>query len=198
MIEIEKKFLLSDEQRSRLLNGAESLGGKNMEDSYYDTDDYTLTRDDYWLRMRDGAYELKAPLKSSGSGATNRYNEITELAGIAQELGLPSGDLELELSRAGIKQFITCYTARESYGRDRFHVDIDQVTYRDSDYSYAIAEVELLVADESQAAEAEVKILQLADELDLTVGQTIPGKVIAYLQVEAPEHYQALVDAGVI
>lgn len=199
MIEIEKKFILTDEQQGRLLDGTQSLGRKTMKDSYYDTENYRLTKADYWLRLRDGVFELKAPLAAGGkSTETNRYNEITEPDSIAVELGLPSGDLEIELSRAGIKQFITCYTVRESYQRDEFHVDIDRVTYENSDYSYAIAEIELLIDNEQQAGEAETRILRLANDLELAVGQVIPGKVIAYLQTEAPDHYQELVLAGVI
>lgn len=53
MIEIEKKFLLTEAQRARLLKDAKKLEDKKVEDSYFDTSDYRLTTKDYWLRLRN-------------------------------------------------------------------------------------------------------------------------------------------------
>lgn len=201
MIEIEKKFLLTDSQQKQLLDGAKGLGNKRVEDSYLDTDDYQLTTKDYWFRLRDGVYELKAPLKS-GSGsyaATNRYHEITDQQEIAKELSLPAAtDFSLALSKAGIKSFITCFTDRTSYEKGGFHIDVDAVSYLDSDFEYAIAEIELIIENEDEADEAEQKIIDFAKGFGLTVDQVILGKVGAYLKTEKPDHYQALVDADVL
>lgn len=201
MIEIEKKFLLTEAQQNNLLSGAKELGRKVVEDTYFDTDAYQLTLGDFWLRKRDGAYELKAPLRS-GSGsyaATNRYNEITDTEEILLELGLSDAtDFETALARAGIKRFMTCFSDRTSYDRQGFHVDIDSVTYLDSAFEYAVAEIELLVETEAEADEAERRIMELAKELNLATDQLIMGKVAAYLKEKRPDHYLALVDAGVL
>lgn len=201
MIEIEKKFLLSDTQQQALLKDAHALGEKSVEDSYFDTDDFYLTRQDYWLRERNGAYELKAPLKSSSGSptATNRYHELTSLEEICQELALNlTTDFEAALSTAGIKRFITAYTSRTSYEKQGFHIDIDAVAYRNSDFVYALAEIELLVNNESDADDAERRIIAFAQDFNLTTDRVILGKVVAYLESENPSHFQALIDAGVL
>lgn len=201
MIEIEKKFLLTKQQQERLLSDAAELGEKKVVDSYLDTDDYQLTTADFWFRERNGTYELKAPLRT-GSGsyeATNRYHEITDLHEIAAKLQLEPGvDFETALSRAGIKRFMTCYTDRRSYEKQGFHIDIDAATYQDSAFRYAIAEIELLIENEAEADEADRRIVEFAKGFDLTVDEVVLGKVAAYLKAEKPDHYDALVAAGVL
>ncbi len=201
MIEIEKKFLLSEHQQNDLLEGARELGVKLVEDSYLDTETFSLTTNDLWFRDRDGAYELKAPLLS-GSGsytATNRYNEITDTQEIARVLGLDTDlDFETSLSRAGIKKFMTVYTSRNSYEKQGFHIDIDSARYLDSSFEYAVAEIELLVTSESEADEAESQIIEFAKKFELITDQVVLGKVAAYLKAEKPAHYEALVNAGVL
>lgn len=201
MIEIEKKFLLSQQQQDDLLEGAKELGLKLVEDAYLDTDTFALTTNDLWFRERDGVYELKAPLKS-GSGsytATNRYNEITDVEEIAQVLGL-DGELDFETSllNAGIKKFMTLTTTRKSYEKQGFHIDIDAATYRNSTFQYSVAEIELLINVEDEADEADEKIITFAKQFNLTVDQLVLGKVASYLKAEKPEHYEALVAAGVL
>ncbi len=199
MIEIEKKFLLTDTQRESLLADATKLDSKIIEDSYYDTDDYSLTSRDYWLRLRDGVFELKAPLGHRTSTATNQYHELTETADIVAELDLSdSDDFESALASAGIHKFITCYSDRTSYEKQGFHIDIDAVSFADSEFTYNVAEIELLVESESDAGVAEARIIELARSLYLTTDAVILGKVLAYLQVENPDHYNALVAAGVV
>ncbi len=200
MLEIEKKFLLTALQKERLLDGAEELGGKTVVDSYFDTDSYNLTTRDYWLRNRNGIYELKAPLKSRSSvDATNRYYEITDLSEIAKELDLAeSDDFETSLSLAGVKRFMSCRTDRNSYKKDEFHIDIDQATYPDSEFEYGVAEIELIVQTEVEADDAEQRIIEFAQSFDLPVDQIVLGKVAAYLKSEKPDHHEALVTAGVL
>lgn len=200
MIEIEKKFALSDVQRKNLLNDARPLGRKVVEDDYFDTDDYRLTGHDLWLRKRDGAYELKVPLADgSGSyGGTNRYHELTEVTDIARELDVNSIDFEQALSLAGITRFMTCYTDRTSYEKEGFHIDLDAASYRDTDFTHAVAEIELLIDDETKVDEADARIVAFAERFQLATDEVILGKVAAYLQHEKPAHYEALVAAGVL
>lgn len=203
MIEIEKKFLLTEVQKQRLLEGATPLGDKRVADSYLDTEDNRLTLADYWFRLRDGVYELKAPLKS-GSGdyaATNRYRELTTEAEIATELQLDvtgGVDFETILARAGIAKFMTVYTNRSSYEKDGFHIDIDAADYEGSDFTYAVGEVERLIEDESQADVAEAEIFEFAQRFDLETDAVVLGKVAAYLKEQNPNHYAALQEAGVL
>jgi adenylate cyclase class IV len=200
-IEIEKKFLLTENQKNLLLADAQLVGDFSIEDSYFDSDDYRLTLNDYWLRLRDGAYELKAPLQS-GSGSyegTNRYRELTDIAEICTELNLEdTGDFAATLGKNGLQAFITLNTARTSYKKDGFKIDIDQATYVNSEFTYAVAEIELLISDESFADEADAKIISFAKQFNLGMDEMILGKVAAFMEVERPAHYKALVEAGVL
>ena len=46
MIEIEKKFILTDGHKEKLLEKAEFLGEKTFTDVYYDTPEYALTKNE--------------------------------------------------------------------------------------------------------------------------------------------------------
>ncbi len=200
-VEVEKKFILTPEQKEVLLDGAEKLGGTTIEDTYFDTEDYQLTLNDMWFRRREDEYELKAPI-AAGSGShegTNRYHEITSLDQISELLRLEQGiDFEVALSKAGIHRFVTCYTNRTSYLKDGFKIDIDKATFANSQFSHAVAEVELLVDDESKVGKADRGIIEFARQHGLTVDQAVMGKIVAYLQAERPKHFKKLVDARVV
>lgn len=202
MIEIEKKFILTEKQQNDLLDGAQELGLKLVEDYYLDTGAFSLTTNDLWLRERDGMHELKVPLKS-GSGiytvATNRYNEITDTKEIARVLGFNAElDFETSLSHAGIKKFMTILTSRKSYEKQGFHIDVDSATYPGSTFEYAVAEIELLINSEAKADEADSRIVEFAKKFNLVTDQVVLGKVVSYLKAEKADHYEALVNAGVL
>jgi uncharacterized protein YjbK len=200
-IEIEKKFLLTPDQQATLLKDATDLGHKRVEDIYFDTKDYSLSLRDLWLRRRDGVYELKAPA-SVGSGSlagTNRYHELTDDSEIAKALGIEISDcLERSLTDFDIHPFVTCYTDRASYEKQGFHIDIDQATYRDSSFSYSVAEIELLVETEGEANEADDRIMAFAADHNLTSDTVIHGKIGAFLEAERPKHFKTLMDAGIL
>lgn len=142
--------------------------------------------------------ELKAPLQTKGASATNRYHELTKLDSIRQTLALNTdGNFTTALLNSGIERFMTCFTHRKSYAKQGFQIDVDAVTYRDSSFKYAIAEIELIIDDEVQADEAEHRIIEFAKQYDLTTDQIILGKVAAYLKSEKVDHYEALVEAGI-
>ena len=200
MVEVEKKFLLSDKQKTQLLDGAEFLYEKVITDSYLDDNSYSITKADLWLRQRDGVFELKAPLLS-GSGSydgANRYRELTTENEIVDELALSvDRPLKNELGRLGILPFVTCHTTRQSYSKEGFTIDIDSATYKNTDFTYSVAEIELLAEDESQADAFEERIMTFAKLYELETSSVVLGKIAAYLQRVKPSHYQALVNARV-
>lgn len=200
IIEVEKKFLPTPDQQAALLKNAKLLERKIVTDTYFDTPTYKLSTRDFWLRERDGAYELKAPPKA-GSGSyngTNRYHEITDPKLILQELGLdPNEAVEVAFSKAGIAPFMTCYTNRSSYEKDGFRIDVDSATYNGSEFTYALIEIELLV-DEAGADAADHRIVEFAQQFNLRADEVILGKIAAFLKEELPEHYQALADANIL
>ena len=194
MIEVEKRFQLTPEQEVRLLNGARHLKTLTNEDVFYDTDDYVLTRQDHWLRSRNGRFELKRSVHELGHklGGT-AYDEIEDEAGVRSFLNLPStNSLESDLATAGYKPFAKIVKERRSYEKEGFHLDLDIC-----DFGYDLAEIELMIESEQDRGEALERIEGFASRMGLD--QTpVRGKVIEYLFRFSPKHYQTLVNAGVI
>jgi thiamine-triphosphatase len=195
MIEVEKKFILTEEQKERLLKDAEFFSKVIFTDEYFDTDVYTLTTKDVWLRARDGQWELKIPM-TLGERKTDQYEEITEETLIRKYLDLQDNgkDMEQALADAGYAPFCVCGTTRTKYRKGDFMIDIDMVEY--GDFTYSLCEIELLVEDRAEIAEATRRILEFAGAEDLTI-TPVRAKVIEYLRMKRPEHYQALLKAGV-
>lgn len=196
--EIEKKFLLSDEQQQALLKDAVFSGEKKLTDIYYDDADCTLTKKDWWLRRRNGAWELKIPAGSfvDAHRTTDRYREIEDAKEILAHLGL-SDALELPeaLEKAGVKPFCTAPTRRQKYSKGEFKIDIDEVNF--AEFTYRLAEIEILVESEDQVEEASTRIIDFAKAYGLTVTY-VRGKILEYLHRMRPDHFQALIDAGVV
>lgn len=212
MIEIEKKFLLTDAQKEKLLEKAEFLGEKTFVDVYYDTPEYVLTKNDIWLRARDGKFELKLPLQKNGSGLTNQYHEIEGEEKIRQIFDIvPNGSFLEDIQSFGYAAFCECKTARRKYQKEKFTIDLDEVTFFENsaqggseyvrDFKYSIAEIELIIASEKEIKKANDEILAFADLMGLNPqagGKNLRGKVLEYLFRRKPEHYKALVEAGVV
>lgn len=197
MIEVEKKFLLDNDQKKKLLDGADFLGEKVFTDIYYDTKNYLLTTNDNWLRQRSGKFELKLSLEK-GAGNNRRadfYNEIENETKIKDFLKIfGEKDMENILSENGYSEFCTCKTTRRKYKKGIFGIDIDFVEY--GDFTYQLAEIELMVNEKSKMDLAFEKIANFAKENGLNIGY-VRGKVLVYLKEKKPEHFAALVKAGV-
>lgn len=200
MIEVEKKFLLSSDDEARLIEGAELVGEKSLADTYYDTVDYDATLANMWLRRRGDSFELKVPLRVSDDRTVDQFRELTDQMQISQALGLPTDEpnLSVILKKMGYAPFMSPQTTRRTYRKDGFTIDLDTVTYENSDFRYAIAEIEKLVDTEAAMPAAIDDIMVFARAHGLVTDQFILGKVGAYLKSERPEHYQALVAVGIL
>ena len=88
MIEVEKKFILTKKEKERLIKGAEFLNEKVFTDIYYDTNDFSLTSNDRWLRSRDGKFELKIPIHQGADRLIDQYNELEDEQKIREALNL--------------------------------------------------------------------------------------------------------------
>lgn len=201
MIEVEKKFLLTPEQESRLIEGAELIGEKTIVDVYYDTADYDVTLANMWLRRRGEEFELKVPLRVSDDRTVDQFRELTDRTEICQALGLPADGTAVAdvLKNAHHEPFMSPRTTRRTYRKAAgFTIDLDTVTYEGSNFRYTIAEIEKLVEDEADMPAAIEQIIAFARQHDLTTDQFILGKVGAFLKNERPEHYQALVAVGIL
>ena len=193
MIEVEKNFDLKAGDKERLIDGAEFIARKSFTDVYFDATDFSLTARDYWLRTRDGKFELKVPLnmKSPDSRKTDQYRELETDIEISKELGFPTDcGLSGELVKRGYKPFATITTIRESYRKGNFHLDFDEM-----DFGFTAFEVELMVEDNSQISSAEAEILKFAKSHGISDTKS-QGKVIEYIRRNNPEHYRILEARG--
>lgn len=196
MIEVEKKFALTEEQRENLLRGADFLGKSIFTDEYYDNDVFALTTKDVWLRARDGQWEMQIP-HDAGDRWEDNYEKIQDEAVIRKYLELEEDGKSLEeaLISNGYSPFCVCGTSRAKYQKDDFVIDIDSVEYGDL-FRYFVR-MELLVEDRAEIPAALSKIQTFANSEGLRESSA-RAKVLDYIQARRPDHYQALVAAGVV
>ncbi|KAM9121441.1 thiamine-triphosphatase [Pangshura tecta] len=208
-IEVEAKFTAGPDMEARLAAlGAALARSSSFHDRYYDTPDLRLTRADHWLRLRQGAgWELKCPPVAPGGAAlaqeppavATTYQELTSPCAIVGRLcgvlGVaPAWDqVPGAVAGLGLQEFASFGTRRRSYRLGGLRVDLDQ-----ADFGYAVAEVEALVGAQEQVPAALEEVLQLRQALGRDAATRVPGKMSVYLQRHRPQHYQALLRAGVL
>lgn len=196
MIEVEKKFLLDEEQEKKIITEAKFIFEKIFTDIYYDKSDYSLTKNDKWLRQRSGKWELKVSLDKTAGRKGDIYDEIEDENKIREILNIPVEDnFEDDLIRSGYSEFCSCKTTRKKYKLGGYGVDIDFVDF--GDFNYSLAEIELMAEQEREVKYALQKIIELADYLGLE-NKYVMGKVLVYLERKKPEHFQVLVNSGVV
>ncbi len=196
MIEVEKKFTLGEKDEKRLLKDAEFLSEKTFTDVYYDTEQFFLTSRDIWLRSREGMFELKLPLHNGTKRRADQYEEITDERQIRNRLHLNSNNaIEDALDRASYMPFCVCKTTRRKHKKGNFTIDIDLANFHD--FTYGIAEIELVVSDKHEVESAVEKITHFAKAHNLTL-KPVTGKIIEFLRQRRQPHYQKLVESGVV
>lgn len=195
MIEVEKKFRISDEQRARILDGAKFEYEKTMHDVYYDGEGYPLSRKDWWLRKRNGTYELKVAVHALGlkGRGVDQYREHEQDHEIVKALRMEEGILSDEvLARAGYRPLIDITTLRRSYTRSGFTVVLDE-----ADFGYTICEIEKMAPEGSDLESVGAEILAFAASQGLEMG-LVYGKVLEYIHRFLPDCFQSMEQAGVI
>lgn len=196
MIEVEKRFLLTPQEQERLLHGAVLEWEKTYTDTYYDTKDFRITRKDWWLRNRSGTFELKVGQRAERAGTTDTYKELEDDASILQALDIAATELHDDLLREhGYVPFCTLTTLRRHYGKEGFGIDLDVTT--SGAYHFSCCEIELMVDVIKESGDAAQRIMRFAERHAVTT-RAFRGKVFEYLYQFRPQHYQALVEAGVI
>lgn len=192
MIEIEKKFSLSSKQLTLLLQNSKFLKEIVFTDTYFDTKNYSLTRQDKWLRIRNDKPELKIPLMDTdGKNEIDQYREVDEEHDIRNILQVKSkGNLLDDLQLNGYIPIANFTTTRNKYMKEGFGIDIDSL-----DFGFNIVEIELMVDDKAQIQEAVERILAFAAKHNLSTDY-VRGKVIEYAKRYNPELYQAIKDSG--
>lgn len=193
MLEIEKKFLLTEEEIERIVEGAEFISEKTFTDSYYDTKNYDLTLRDRWLRKRAGRFELKVPVhENQGRRLFDQYRELESEEDIREELVIPRFKTFAEdLAILGYEPFATFTTTRRKYIKDGIGIDLDI-----AEFGHRVGETEILVAEESQRDDAIARLEEFARAHRLEI-RHVRGKLIEYIFQFRPDHYRLLVNAGV-
>jgi len=193
-IEVESKFHLTPEQEKELIKGAELVKERSFTDVYFDDAKYTLTLQDKWLRQRAGEWELKMPVESMPNiaGSVSRhYQELVNGQAIALALGVAfDADLTATLKQRGIVPFASFTTLRRSYMKKGFRIDLDTL-----DFDYTVAEIEILVENQSEVESAKEKIKAFAEAHHLDTSP-VHGKLIEYIKRLRPAHAEALIAAG--
>ncbi|KAG5180052.1 CYTH-like domain-containing protein [Tribonema minus] len=201
-IEVEKKYAVADAQEveKKLLRQEDVQKVMEMMfiDSYWDSADNSLARQDSWLRLRAGLWELKTPIPASASGAgTAVYREATALEDVTATLRrvCPQAFLDLPpaatstsqrlkgaLQERGWAPFVTFGTKRRKYRCQGFTIDTDEASY-----GHAVLEVEAMCTTSSEVGAAESAIEQMAHALGLAAAGKARGKVEEYLLRYQPE-----------
>jgi adenylate cyclase class IV len=190
-IEVEKKVSLNLNQIKKITQKAQLVHEILIHDSYFDTSEYHYTGKNIWLRHREGIFELKVKVQKHDD-SMDIYEEINDEKNILKYLGLDiNGDLPTELYQNKIFSFCTFVTQRKSYIVGELKIDIDEADF--GDLRYKVAEIEIVVSNLDKVQEAEQKIAQFINEMEIDTSIPITGKLSYYLYCKRPEHYQALV-----
>lgn len=203
MIEVERKFLYPTEGTEHLLLGTTPLKSKTNSDRYFDTRDFKLTAREWWLRERNGRFELKIAKKQKHDGSpSDVFDELEtddEIYTALELIQTPLG-LSTDLSNAGFFPFAHLTTSRNSYTIGEFQIDIDTTQSETNDsplvessapFVHTIVEIEIMVEDESDIAAAQQKIDDFARARGLSL-EKIDGKLLAYIRKNNPIQFEIL------
>lgn len=162
MIEVEKKFIPTEEKLKILLTDAEFLGKVTNHDIYYDYPDYRFLKGNIAFRKRNGNFELKI---QSASGIHQEIEEIEKIKNY-----FSTSDLQGFINKNLISA-IEYRTVRKKYKKEGFNIDIDE-----TDFGYQVGEIELIVETESDVKNAEEKIEKFALNNNLLLGKGLSKK----------------------
>uniref|UniRef100_A0A8C6TC32 Thiamine-triphosphatase n=1 Tax=Neogobius melanostomus TaxID=47308 RepID=A0A8C6TC32_9GOBI len=224
-VEVERKFICTEEILKVLEKTGVCVGQRDFHDQYFDTANFDLTLQDFWLRNRKGSWELKCPVtmnkadqanggQSKAEALCSRYREIIDLTDIQQKVrektdevvdsqsrtittddGPKTQEDETWLSGMNLKCFAEFTTVRRSFTLEEDGVQVD---LDQADFGYNVGEIEVLVTEGEDVQSALEKIGKAAQKLGLTGNQKIPGKMDIYLQRHLPKHYEALMMAHIL
>ena len=198
MIEVELKFLLTNEEERRLLDNAVYLETQDFVDVYYDNQEYNLSTQDIWLRTRNDKFVLKLPIQTTNTSLAEQNNtpklEIEELDNILMHLNItPAISISDDLKAHGILPRYEFRNIRKKYKKDDFVIDIDKAIF--DDFIYETCEIELVVDSEEDISDATQRIENFAMEHGIKIGN-VEGRLIEYIRRKNPLHYQKLLHAS--
>eukprot|EP00971_Amphidinium_carterae_P297745 5915794-Amphidinium_carterae.1 len=136
------------------MNGGQFIERKQFKDTYLDTPDALLGRNDVWLRKRDDTLELKIPFNSGGKEKTKFFREEECPKVITKELQnyIPSfrpselyttAETLYEALLQELEVVAEFSTVRTKYKIKGLSIDSDQ-----ADFGYTVTEIEHLVEND--------------------------------------------------
>ena len=172
MFEVEKKFKIPAHfSRVLLEHGFKHVKEIHIKDKYFDSENYELTRNDYWLRRRGSKWQLKFPAveKEPDSVRIDRYQELEDQNAIFNRL---TAVLEAQSSRLlgrtttnlaevlDLKCIAEFESFRTKYQCGSYTIDLDR-----ANFGYELGEIEVMCEDKSEIEEATKKIFDMAGKL---------------------------------
>ncbi|XP_056594497.1 thiamine-triphosphatase isoform X3 [Triplophysa dalaica] len=191
-VEVERKFVCDAEVMGRLKDiGAQCIGQRQFQDQYFDTLDFVLTLKDFWLRCREGLWELKCPavLGSKPVNETEtlctRYKEITSFPLVQSE----------------VRRIIKEHTAEGSESNSSQREQTDKVR-ENEDTDCCPTDDKKWLTDLNMVCFAEFKTERcsyiLEREEGLSCEKKVQGKMDVFLQRYRPDHYTKLLSAHIL
>ncbi len=186
MIEIEKKLNPPSEIIDQIKSDAVFVESRTMNDIFYDYKDFSMIRNDIWLRKRNGRFDLKV---SRDKDMKNRdfdiYDEIEDESKICKTLNIESIEKESFIEVANL------ITRREKYKIEDFNIDFDLVTSMHDNFVYRLMEVELMVKDDYDTAIALEKIKRFMNKYNIE-DRHATAKLIQYFYEKKQHIYDIL------
>jgi len=126
---------------------------------------------------------------------SDQYRELDVDSDILAYFGARDISVKGFLVEKGYIPFCKITTSRKKYKKEDFVIDLDVM-----DFGYTLAEIEFMTDDESKIQEATNAIIAFAERHTIAPNKEIPirGKVVEFLRIKNPAHFQALIDAQVI
>ncbi|KAA8495947.1 Thiamine-triphosphatase [Porphyridium purpureum] len=216
MIEVERRVEYDDLTRGLLLEGAQLIGNERVEDVYFDTERYSVTSRDWWLRLRkrgeEKTWQLKVPAQGGMKGsAVDTYIEIEEPLEIARLISqalegketrtseMAADDLGGALKFLGLRECISIETMRESHQKEfcgcMVRIDLDRCSF-----GYQVAELEIMVEDHADKTEMAKAAALLEDFIQAhgLQNRSAESKLLRYIKTRAPNHRRALESCGIL
>eukprot|EP01080_Neovahlkampfia_damariscottae_P002935 gene2935-4774_t len=174
-IEVEGKFLFTKNDLDKFTRLFQVVSTENIKDTYYDTKDYFMTKNDFWLRQREEYFELKFRVGSTENRNILSYKEITDLNDIEHHLNhLFEKQKRLKDYLEVFEPFATIETSRMKFKFKEFNIDLDSTNFGSN-----FGEIEILVEEEKEIEEAKKKIEHFMKEHNLKRDKI--GKVLSYI-----------------
>lgn len=187
MIEVEKHFRIGPETRTKLTAlGAKQNSKEQFTDVYFDTADIRLMTSAYWLRKRDGRWQLKYSVRGDlpNVGILEREQlsrtecnyELEEDAAIVSQLhtvGVVKYDTESlnRLVEDGVLQPVAEFsTIREGWAwPDKRMGGCVSIELDEASFNYAVGSVEVMVSTTDEVPSAQAVTQDIAGKIGIQI-----------------------------